>query len=69
MKFCKPVQVKFYDYYMEEYHFGIAYDDVIICGCCGGAFEISEILEFAPKDIEPITVYHDWVDLEDSIHE
>ena len=69
MNFYKPTQVKFYDDYLEEFHYGIAYHDIIICGCCGGVFEISEILEFAPEGIEPITSYHDWVDLEDNIHE
>ena len=37
-----PTQVKFWD--ADGYHWigGVAYHDVIICGCCGGVFEITE---------------------------
>lgn len=43
---------------------GIAYKDEIICGCCGGVFEIEEIIEDAKNDgVVPIIPYELWVDL------
>ena len=67
--FERPTQVRFYDYDGNSWRGGIAYKDEIICGCCGGIFEIAEIYEFAPADLEkdPITVYKWWIDLEETI--
>ena len=40
------------------------YKDEIICGCCGGVFEIEEIIEDAKNDgVVPIIPYELWVDL------
>lgn len=39
--------------------FGIAYHGHIICGCCGGVFEVEEC--------EQITQYADWIDIEDAL--
>lgn len=60
-----PTQVKFWDYNGDHYTGGIAYRDEIICGCCGGIFDISEIYEFAPDtlDSDPIVAFDDWVDI------
>lgn len=59
-----PTQVRFWDYTNGRYHGGIAYGNEIICGCCGGIFDISEIYEFAPDTLEdPIVVYDNWVDI------
>ena len=64
--FENPTQVKFYDQFCKDYKFGIAYRDEIICGCCGGIFEIDEIIEECPKDIQPIITLK-WIDITDSI--
>lgn len=63
-----PTQVKFWDVGGDHYIGGIAYRNEIICGCCGGIFDISEIYEFAPTDLkeDPIVVY-DWVDISSKI--
>lgn len=57
-----PTQVRFYDEVGEHYLGGIAYQDVVICGCCGGAIEISEIIENTPKQFIPIRDL-DWEDI------
>lgn len=56
--FPVPTQVQFWDY-----KGGIAYRDEIICGCCGGVFNISEIYKVAPDTLlrDPIIAYDDWV--------
>lgn len=56
-----PKQVAFWD----ETHYvgGIAYGDEIICGCCGGVFSIEDIVECAPRGVNPIVSYEDWVDV------
>lgn len=61
--FDVPTQVQFWDYNNGRYHGGIAYRDEIICGCCGGVFNISKIYEVAPDTLlgDPIIVYDDWV--------
>ncbi len=46
MNFDKPTQVMFLDL-EQEWQVGIAYGDEIICGCCGGIFEVDEIMELA----------------------
>ena len=46
--FDKPTQVVYYDVDDNCWKSGIAYRDEIICACCGGIIEISEIYEFAP---------------------
>lgn len=54
-----PTQVLFRDPDNEEgFIGGIAYRDEIICGCCGGIFELNEV-----SDLLPI----DWIDISDSI--
>ena len=67
MDFEIPAQVKFWDVDGGHYVGGIAYRDEVICGCCGGLYEISEIYEFAPEDVEPIMVYDTWVDIQAEI--
>ena len=54
--FDTPKQVVFSDPdNAGKWQVGIAYQDEIICACCGGLFEIEEI------DI--IHAYADWVDI------
>lgn len=61
-----PTQVKFYDVDGDHYVGGIAYGNCIICGCCGGIFEIAEVIEYAPEDVEPI-IELEWIDIANEI--
>lgn len=64
--FEQPTQVVWVDE-DNHAHAGIAYGDVIICGCCGGTQEISEIYEFAPEGVEnPITEL-EWTSIREEI--
>lgn len=55
-------QVDFYDNENQEYHSGILVDNnYIICGCCGGVFEINEL------DADKISIYDDWTNIEETI--
>ena len=66
MYFENPTQVVWVD---EDNHTqaGIAYGDVIICGCCGGTVAIDEIYEFAPEGVEnPITEL-EWTSIREEI--
>lgn len=64
MFFESPTQVKFWDTDGGHYTAGIAYKDEIICGCCGGVFEIEEIIEDAKNDgVVSIIPYELWADL------
>ena len=66
--FDKPTQVVYYDVDGDCWKSGIAYRDEIICACCGGIIEISEIYEFASAEIaQPIFPYHNWCDITDDI--
>ena len=58
--FEKPTQVKFLDRDNNKWVGGIAYHDEIICGCCGGIFEIDE---FADHEI----VTYDWINISEEI--
>ena len=63
-----PTQVKFWDVDGDHYIGGIAYRNEIICGCCGGIFDITEIYELAPDTLEdPIVIYDNWVDISNEI--
>ncbi len=65
--FDVPTQVKFWDVDGDHYVGGIAYHDEVICGCCGGIYEISEIYKFAPDEINPLVIYNNWVDIQAEI--
>ena len=66
-----PTQVKFWDSDTGSYLGGIAYRNEIICGCCGGIFDISEIYESAPDTLkeDPIIIPDRWVDISHEICE
>jgi hypothetical protein len=66
-----PTQVQFWDYKKRRYKGGIAYRDEIICGCCGGVFNISEIYKVAPDTLlrDPIIAYDDWVGISSAMFE
>lgn len=48
---------------------GIAYKDVIICSCCGGVFEIADVMDCAEQCgfKNAIYPYETWVNLYDEI--
>ena len=65
-----PTQVVFADPDNPgEWLAGIAYSDVIICGCCGGVFEIADVVDCAKEDgiKNAIHKYYEWTDLADEI--
>ena len=62
-----PTQVMFWDFTENCYTYGIAYKDEIICGCCGGIFEIAGIVEHTPIELQPIYPYENWADLTEEI--
>ena len=61
------VQVKFWD--GEHWCTGIMVGSRIVCACCGGIFDVDEVLndgrEIGIED--PIVVYDTWVDISDEI--
>ena len=71
MKFYeKPKQVIFADPENPgDWLAGIAFHDSIICSCCGGVFEIEDVVKQAKEDgvVNPIYEYEDWSDLTDDI--
>ena len=71
MKFYeKPKQVMFADPENPgDWLVGIAFHDSIICSCCGGIFEIEDVIQMAKEDavVNPIYEYEDWSDLTDDI--
>ena len=68
--FETPTQVKFLDDAEDElkYRGGIAYGDVIVCGCCGGVVEISDLLEcFSEQEANLIIIPLEWIDISEAI--
>ena len=77
-RYDRPTQVKFIDFGADGlfYQGGIAYGSEIICGCCGGIFEIVDLwLDWQNCKDEPryagiekpIEEYNEWVDLREEI--
>ena len=65
-----PTQVVFVDFdNLENYQVGIAYQDKIICACCGGVFEIEELYELAKDEglEEVVYPYASWIDISEEI--
>lgn len=71
MKFFNtPTQAKFLEPFVNcpVYVGGIAYEDKIICGCCGSVFEIEEVYdECQVIGWDPVVVFDDWVSLSGEI--
>lgn len=63
MFFERPTQVKFWDADNEKWVGGIGYRDEVICGCCGGIFEVNELLE----DNHDGIIRLPWVDINEEI--
>ena len=68
--FETPKQVRFFDSDNPgAWSTGIAYQDKIICCCCGGIFEIEEVIELAREAgvVNAIYSYCDWVNIVDAV--
>lgn len=66
-----PTQVKFFDFDGEEPYWigGIAFHDIVICGCCGATIEIVDLYDEAEEtgfNEDPIKVL-DWIDINNEI--
>ena len=64
--FDRPTQVVFADPdNAGKWIVGIAYKDEIICGCCGGVFDIGDVVDMAAEVgvKHPIYAYRDWNDI------
>ena len=61
------VQVKFWD--GENWCAGFMIGRRLVCGCCGGIFDVDEVLQEGREEgIEnPIVIYNIWVDVSDEI--
>ena len=65
-----PCQVRFYDAYDGEWRGGIAYQDFIVCGCCGAIMPIEDIIEDAKQcmlHFDKAIVELEWIDISDEI--
>ena len=61
-----PVQVMFYD--GENMSAGILFGEQIICGCCGGVFDVYDVVTMAQDDgVDAIKMFEVWVDISDEI--
>ena len=72
MFFERPTQVMFPDFdNFDELNWlcGIAYKDVIICSCCGGVFEIADVMDCAKECgfKQAIYPFGSWVNLYEEI--
>ena len=68
--FETPTQVKFFDDAEDEpkYKGGIAYGDVIVCGCCGSVVEISDLLQYySDKEANLVIIPLEWIDISEAI--
>ena len=68
--FDRPAQVVFADPDNPgEWLVGIAYRDQLICACCGGIFDIDEVIELAHEDGVKCAIheYREWNDIADEI--
>ena len=59
--------MRFYDAATNNYYGGIAYQDVIFCGCCGSIIPIEDIVNSAKMSSDEAIVELEWVDLSDII--
>ena len=56
-----PTQVKWFDDLEDVWVGGIAFGNVIICGCCGNTIELDN---FEKREV---VEYEDWIDIEKEI--
>lgn len=57
-----PMQVRWFDSVNNRWIGGIAYKGEVICGCCGGVFELDS---FKEDEVEELGGY--WVNIEEEI--
>lgn len=57
----RPTQVRWFDSVHKRWFGGIAYKDEVICGCCGGIFELDI---FEEDEVEELG---NWVNIEKKI--
>lgn len=57
-----PTQVRWFDSVNKRWIGGIAYKGEVICGCCGGVFELDN---FKEDEVEELGGY--WVNIEEEI--
>jgi hypothetical protein len=69
MRFEIPTQVKFWDEDTNDYIGGIAFEDKIICGCCGGVIDIDDCLEYSDPDVpsDEKIIPLEWVNISEEI--
>lgn len=61
-----PRQIVFWD--GENYCAGIMVGKLLICGCCGGTFDLDEIIDQAREDGQvPVKMFDDWANISDEI--
>ena len=63
-----PTQVRFYD--GLDFVGGIAYHDYIICGCCGGIFQVQDVIDMAKANgihFDDAIVELGWTNIEKEI--
>ena len=61
-----PCQVMFWD--GENHCAGIMIGKLLVCGCCGGTFDLDEVIEMARVGGQvPVRVFDTWVDISDEI--
>jgi hypothetical protein len=61
-----PRQIMFWD--GENHCAGIMIGKLLVCGCCGGTFNLDEVVEMAREDDQvPVRVFDTWVDISDEI--
>lgn len=62
----EPTQVLFHD--ESGWNAGIAFEDKIICACCGAVYSIESLIADCDEDItNPIYEYDTWVSITDDI--
>ena len=65
-----PTMVKFKQFYEdgeEENIYGIAYQDYVICACCGGRFELTILISDAADGIVTDFEEIEWVSFNEYI--
>lgn len=61
-----PTQVLFHDVY--GWNAGIAFEDKVICACCGSIFTIDDLLEYLSEGVtNPIYEYKTWISVTNDI--
>lgn len=61
-QYDRPTQVRWFDSKGNRWIGGIAYKGEVICGCCGGVFELDS---FEEDEVEELGNY--WVNIEEEI--